>query len=140
VSCVCANLRMATRAVARLYDEALEPAGIRTTQFSILARVEADGPATLGRIAARLALDRTTLSRELGPLVERGLVTIVPGRDRRSRVVALTPDGETLLETARPRWRSAQRRVRDGLGLERSKALNAELRAVTTAVLRASYP
>src|SRR5215218_7029300 len=80
-SCVCHSLRMATRAIARLYDAALEPAGLRTTQFSILARLEADGPGSLTELGARLLLDRTTLARELAPLHARGLVHIERGAD-----------------------------------------------------------
>jgi DNA-binding MarR family transcriptional regulator len=130
---VCATLRMATRAVARLYDRALEPHGLRTTQYSILARLEVEGPATVGRLAARLAMDRTTLAREAAPLVEAGLVEEAPGQDRRSRVLALTPEGLARLESARPAWRDAQRQVRDELGYERVQGLLGELRALLTA-------
>ena len=70
--CVCATLRMATRAVARIYDRALEPHGLRTTEYSILARLEVEGPSAVGHLAARLAMDRTTLAREAEPLIQRG--------------------------------------------------------------------
>ena len=89
--CVCATLRMATRAVARVYDRALEPHGLRTTQYSILARLEVEGPAPVGFLAARIAMDRTTLAREAAPLVRAGLVDEEPGQDRRQRVLALAP-------------------------------------------------
>jgi DNA-binding MarR family transcriptional regulator len=125
--CVCATLRMATRATARLYDRALEPHALRTTQFSILARLEADGPGALSHLAARLLLDRSTLARELAPLERRGLVSIEPGRDRRQRIAALTKTGAALVEAARPAWRDAQRDVRARFGYERSKELVAEL-------------
>jgi DNA-binding MarR family transcriptional regulator len=128
--CVCATLRMATRAVARLYDRALEPHGLRTTQYSILARLEVEGPVAVGRLAARLAMDRTTLAREAAPLVEAGLVEEEPGADRRRRVLALTPEGLARLESARPAWRDAQRQVRDELGYERVQGLLGELRAL----------
>lgn len=139
VSCVCSNLRMATRAVTRIYDEALEPIGVRTTHFSILARVDDDGPSSLGRLADRLAMDRTTLSRELEPLVRAGLVGVAPGQDRRQRIVSLTAQGVATLEGAYPRWRKAQRAMGDGLGLSRSRRLNEELRAVVS-VARSSRP
>jgi DNA-binding MarR family transcriptional regulator len=128
--CVCATLRMATRAVARLYDRALEPHGLRTTQYSILARLEVEGPVAVGRLAARLAMDRTTLAREAAPLVEAGLVEEEPGPDRRRRVLALTPEGLSRLESARPAWRDAQRQVRDELGYVRVQGLLGELRAL----------
>jgi DNA-binding MarR family transcriptional regulator len=128
--CVCATLRMTTRAVARVYDRALEPHGLRTTQYSILARLEVEGPARIGHLAARLAMDRSTLSREAAPLVRAGLVAEEPGEDRRQRVLSLTPEGLARLEAARPAWRDAQRSVRDELGYDRVQELLGELRAL----------
>jgi len=128
--CVCATLRMATRAVARVYDGALRPHGIRTTQYSILARLEVEGPAPVGHLAALLAMDRSTLAREAEPLVSAGLVAERPGEDRRQRVLALTPAGLARLEEARPAWRDAQRQVRNELGYDRVQGLLGELRAL----------
>jgi DNA-binding MarR family transcriptional regulator len=132
--CVCATLRMATRAVARIYDEALAPYGLRTTQYSILARLEVEGPAPVSRLAARLVMDRSTLAREAAPLVRAGLIAEEPGPDRRQRLLSLTAQGLSRLETARPGWREAQRLVRDELGRERTDGLLGELRALVGAV------
>lgn len=132
--CVCATLRMATRAVARVYDGALEPHGLRTTQYSILSRLEAEGPAPVGRLAARLAMDRSTLAREAEPLLRRGLVEQASGEDRRRRVLAISAEGLARLEAARPAWRDAQRRVREELGYDRVQGLLGELRALLGAV------
>ena len=87
--CVCATLRMTTRAVARLYDQELAPHGLRTTQYSILARLEVEGPMSIGHLAARLAMDRTTLSREAAPLVRAGLGEEEAGEDRRRRMLTV---------------------------------------------------
>jgi DNA-binding MarR family transcriptional regulator len=118
---------MTTRAVTRLYDEALRPIGLRTTQFSILARLDADGPARLTQLARRLILDRTTLARELGSLERRGLVAVTPGEDRRTRIAALTEAGRARLDEAYPLWRIVQRDVRERFGRERVAALFGEL-------------
>ena len=125
---------MATRAVARIYDESLAPYGLRTTQYSILARLEVEGPAPLGRLAARLAMDRSTLAREAAPLVRAGLVAEEPGPDRRQRLLSLTDEGLSRLEAARPGWREAQRRVRDELGRERTEGLLGELHALVGSI------
>lgn len=132
--CVCATLRMATRAVARVYDQALESHGLRTTQYSILARLEVEGPAPVGYLAARLAMDRTTLAREAAPLIDAGLVERAAGEDRRRRVLGLTPEGFSRLEAARPAWRNAQRAVRGELGYDRTAGLLSELRSLLGAV------
>jgi DNA-binding MarR family transcriptional regulator len=131
VRCVCATARAAVRALTRTYDQALEPAGIRTSQLSIMARLLEEGPATISRLAARLAMDRTTLARELRPLEERGLVAVAVAADRRARRVELTPAGEAAVAAARPLWRDVQRRVRAELGADRVERLLADLRAAT---------
>ena len=128
---------MATRAVARIYDEALASYGLRTTQYSILARLEVEGPAPVGHLAARLVMDRSTLAREAAPLVEAGLVAETPGPDRRQRLLSLTDEGLSRLEAARSGWREAQRLVRDGLGRERTDGLLGELRALVGSVTAA---
>ena len=128
VACLCANLRMATRAITRRYDRSLAPFGIRTTQFSILARLVLDGPDTVSHLAARLVLDRTSLGRELQTLARHGLILLEPGVDRRERRASVTPDGEERYRAAYPAWRGTQRELRDELGDDRLPALVGELR------------
>jgi DNA-binding MarR family transcriptional regulator len=131
VVCVCATARMAARALTRVYDHALEPAGIRTSQFSILARLLEEGPLPLTRLAGRLAMDRTTLARDLRPLERRGLVAVSIGSDRRVRMADLTPAGRRLVDDVRPLWKQVQRDVRSELGADRVARLMDELRAAT---------
>jgi DNA-binding MarR family transcriptional regulator len=118
---------MTTRAVTRLYDDALRPVGLRTTQFSILARLDDEGPSPLTRLARRLLVDRTTLGRELDGLVSRGLVEIVAGPDRRTRIASLTEAGRARLGECYPLWRAVQRDVRERFGRDRVDALLGEL-------------
>jgi len=131
VICVCATARMAARSLTRIYDRALEPAGIRTTQFSVVARLLEEGPLPLTHLAGRLAMDRTTLARDLRPLERRGLVAISVGADRRVRMAALTPAGRRLVDEVRPLWKQVQRDVRAELGPDRVARLMDELRAAT---------
>jgi DNA-binding MarR family transcriptional regulator len=119
---------MATRVVVRHYDRALAPAGLKTSAYSILARIDREGAQTIGSLAASLAMDRTTLSREIAPLVERGLVEVRPGEcDRRQKVLALSPAGRALLKRARPLWSKAQADLADLFGPERTGGLMTEL-------------
>jgi len=131
VICVCATARMAARSLTRIYDRALEPAGIRTTQFSVLARLLEEGPLPLTHLAGRLAMDRTTLARDLRPLERRGLVAISVGTDRRVRMAELTPAGRRLVDEVRPLWKQVQRDVRAQLGPDHVARLMDELRAAT---------
>jgi DNA-binding MarR family transcriptional regulator len=129
VICVCATARMAARSLTRIYDRALEPAGVRTTQFSVLARLLEEGPLPLTHLAGRLAMDRTTLARDLRPLERRGLVAISVGADRRVRMAELTPAGRRLVDEVRPLWKQVQRDVRAQLGPDHVARLMDELRA-----------
>jgi DNA-binding MarR family transcriptional regulator len=131
VICVCATARMAARSLTRIYDRALEPAGIRTTQFSVLARLLEEGPLPLTHLAGRLAMDRTTLARDLRPLERRGLVAISVGADRRVRMAELTPAGSRLVDEVRPLWKQVQRDVRAQLGPDHVARLMDEMRAAT---------
>ena len=132
--CVCASLRMATRVVARHYDRALAPAGISTNAYSILVRLGRLGPLPLGALASALAMDRSTLSRELAPLEAAGFVeTATDPADRRRRVLSLSEAGRETVRKARPLWQEAQRTLEQHFGEARSAALVGELNALAGA-------
>jgi DNA-binding MarR family transcriptional regulator len=125
---------MATRVVARHYDRALAPVGLTAGSYSILARLDREGAQPLGSLAGSLAMDRTTLSREIAPLVERGLVGVRPGeRDRRQKVLSMTRSGRALVKRARPHWAEAQAELANAFGLERTDELIGELYELTGA-------
>ncbi len=63
--CCCLNLRKVTRAVTQYYDRYLEPAGLRATQFNLLAALFSTKGKTLTEIAESLVMDRTTLTATL---------------------------------------------------------------------------
>lgn len=114
--CACFSLRRAARMMAQLYDQALQPVGIKNTQFSLLAALSRHGPAPIVELAERMAMDRTTLTRNLRVLESRALVRRGPGPDGRTRSVSVTPAGRRLLRRAIPHWRRAQARVRESFG------------------------
>jgi DNA-binding MarR family transcriptional regulator len=118
-ACACGPLRSATRALTQLYDDAMAPAGLRVTQFSLLRTLARDGPLRISELANRLLLDRTALSRNLDPLVEHSYVEITPGHDARTRQAAMTKRGAAALRRATPHWERAQRRVAAQLGRQK---------------------
>jgi DNA-binding MarR family transcriptional regulator len=126
-ACTCGRLRRAARALTQLYDNAMAPAGLRITQFSLLRTVARDGKTRISDLAATLLLDRTALSRNLDPLLARGLLAVTPGRDARTREVALTTAGAKALKSAMPCWNRAQAAVARRLGGDRVDALIATL-------------
>lgn len=121
--CACANLRMASRAVTQFYDEALKPAGLRATQFTLLSALLQVEQIAITELAERLVMDRTTLTRNLEPLEQKKLIDIYPGEDRRTRLVNLTERGRQALAKATPLWQQAQSQVTQALGEDRSNTL-----------------
>ena len=118
-ACACANLRKAARVVTQAYDAALRPASLKATQFTMLATLSKRGDLPLTRLADALVMDRTTLTRNLKPLVRMGLVRIDHEEDQRVRRISLTDAGKDVLADALPLWRKAQSRTVKSLGRER---------------------
>jgi DNA-binding MarR family transcriptional regulator len=119
--CACSRFRRATRALTRLYDEALASAGLRVTQFSVLRTLERAGrPLSISDLAANVALDRSTMGRNLDVLRRLGLVGFAPdAEDGRSSAVMLTEAGRSAIARALPQWRKAQGEVRRLFGAAR---------------------
>jgi DNA-binding MarR family transcriptional regulator len=126
--CLGLSVRKTARVLARAYDEAFASLGLKSTQFPILAALHTMGPTGIGALAEALALDRTTMPRNLGPLERRGLIRSETGADRRIRTVMLTDAGEALLQEALPHWRNLQERLVTGMGGDRAEQLRAGLR------------
>lgn len=103
--CVFRRLRRTARALARRYDEALRPLGIKATQFTLLVAIEVGGRNSLSRLADDLGMERTTLLRNLEVLRREGLVALTSGAGPRSRRPVLTGGGRAKLAAALPIWR-----------------------------------
>lgn len=114
--CTGFNLRKAARAVSQYYDSVMRQSGLKGTQFSLLASLAGLGPVPINRFAQHMVMDRTTLSRNLKPLVGQGLIAVEQGEDRRARVVALTEDGIETLRRALPFWREAHTGMTSRMG------------------------
>jgi DNA-binding MarR family transcriptional regulator len=131
--CNCLALRQAARHVSQFYDQFLAPSGLRTTQYSILARLQRKGAMTINALAAELVTDRTTLGRNLLPLQRDGLIAIGPGQsDRRSKEVRLTGEGSARFRSALKGWREAQAQFETAFGVKRAKELRALLHEIAT--------
>jgi len=127
-ACAVMNLRQASRVVTAFFDEALRPSGLRATQLNILMAIEVGAPPTITGLADVLAMDRTTMTRNLQLLRGRGL--IAPAE------VALTAKGRRTAALAMPMWERAQSAVVEALGGERWSSLLGELAATKAAVRR----
>jgi DNA-binding MarR family transcriptional regulator len=131
-ACACANLRKAARVVTQVFDEALAPSGLRVTQFTLLVTSRLAGESTINELAERMAMDRTTLSRNLKVLVRSGLLQMRPGEDGRTRLVRITSAGEQAIEEAYPLWQQAQQETVGAIGEERHEALLGDVAQVVS--------
>ena len=130
-TCLCLHLQRAARAVARRFDAALRPLGLTNGQFSLLMSLNRPVAASIGEIAALLAMDRTTLTAALKPLERRGLVTVsVDDADKRSRRLTLTPAGRVLLIAAVPVWEKEHAAIEGLLPQAHPDRLRADLRSL----------
>jgi DNA-binding MarR family transcriptional regulator len=106
--CVCGALRMATRAVTQVYDDAMRPSGLRVTQYGLMMRIERLQPVSAAALEGSLHADQTTLARALKVLENDGLIRRVPNPDKRVKRIALTAAGRKRLAHARRLWTEAQ--------------------------------
>lgn len=114
--CAANHTRMAARTVTRAYDRALAPCGLKVTQFTILVALVQTSFDAITAMAEQLALERSSLSRNLRRLETQGLVRMQ--EEGRSRAIEITDAGESKLEEAYPLWRSAQAEIEDAVGRE----------------------
>jgi len=115
--CNCLALRQAARHISQLYDQHLAEVGLRATQYSILSKLGRLGAMPISKLAATMVMERTALSRAIGPLERDGLVKVGSGPDRRTRSVKLTTTGEARLKAAAVHWRRAQKEFEIAVGV-----------------------
>ncbi len=94
------------------------PVGLLSTQLPVLIVLGLHSPLAITRLANLLVMDRTTLTKNLKPLLARGLIRTTPYKDKRKTLLKLTAKGEEMLVKAYPLWRRAQSQIVDGLGNE----------------------
>ena len=130
--CNCLAVRQAARHITQFYDHFLAPSGLRTTQFSILAKLRRLGSITINALAAEMVMDRTTLGRNILPLERDGLIAVEQGsRDRRSKELRVTAAGEARFRAGMQGWVQAQRQFEKAFGAKRTTDMRDILHAVT---------
>lgn len=121
--CYCMNLRRATNAVTDFYDAMLRDLGVSVSQYSLLVNLERMETPSTSDLAAQVNLDRSTLVRNLKPLLERGLILDLAKEGARSHKFAVSEQGSVLLEKGKPLWEQAQETVKGFLTQEDAEML-----------------
>jgi len=133
-NCVCFNLRWVARAVTQFYDAEMRRHGIRPTQGTILASLNAKNTWSMAELSDWLGMERTTLLRNLRPLQRDGFVKIAGG-GRGNRVeLTITAKGRKQIEKLTPAWKSAQRAAVKTLGEKRWSAILTDLETAALAL------
>lgn len=123
--CTCFRVRRLARRITQIYDRVLVPTGLRVTQFTLLSMLAWKDGQTMGALADALDMERTTLTRNLKPLIEAGLVALVRSQfDARQREVRLTAAGRVRQIDAKALWRVAQNEVNRTIGDARVASLH----------------
>ena len=125
--CTCFRVRGAARRVTQIYSRHLAPTGLKISQFSLLGFVSAEGPVSIGRLSDLLATDRTTLTRNLNPLLKGGLVERATSGDKRRHELVATLAGRAMFKSALPLWAAAEQEVRTAMGAELTADLHGAL-------------
>ena len=130
-TCLCLNVRKMARVLTHHYETHLQAGDLRITQFSLLVAIALARAVPLTRLAEVLAMDRTTLARNLKPLERQHMVTVETStEDRRVRVITLTAQGIQKVNEALPLWKQAQAQMLSLLGPQQSQALLADTQIV----------
>lgn len=120
--CACTTLRELARRTTAIYDDVLEPVGLKITQYGVLARLDRLVHCNLGELAKACDLDVTSLSRALRPLIANGWVKSGRGKDDRTKRYELTAQGKQVLRKAFALWKKAQSRLHEIIAPEHIRA------------------
>ena len=101
----------------------LKDLGISVSQYFLLVNLARMETASTSELAERVNLDRSTLVRNLKPLLERGLILDFAREGARSHKFAVSEIGQALLEKGMPQWEHAQETVKSYLSQEDTETL-----------------
>lgn len=140
-TCSCGSLRKATRRISQLYDDVLEPCGLKLSQYQLIVHIERRKlPPTMTELAKDMVIDKSALAHSLKPLERDGLVEQMRDQvDGRTRRVVLTPAGRTKIAKAKRLWKQAQERFEKAYGVEKTAALNEALEAIISDDFAAAF-
>ena len=114
--CLNANLRKASRAILSMYMDEMRGSDLQGTQFTLLSTISGFGKVKITELASFMTMDQTTVTRNINVLKKGGYVGVVPGEDKRTRVVQLTAKGESAVHETYPMWLEAQTKLWEQLG------------------------
>jgi DNA-binding MarR family transcriptional regulator len=129
--CLGFTARLLSRVITGVYDDALAESGLKVSQFSLLSAVANEEDTRPTELANALAMDESTLSRNVGRMCARGWLRLEPGNDdRRSHQIAVTDKGMALLRQSYPAWQKVQSQLIERLGPDGVSALRSIVKKI----------
>jgi DNA-binding MarR family transcriptional regulator len=132
--CACSQVRRLARKLSAHYDSILSPEGLTITQYSLIVNIERAGQLSHSFLAEKVGMERTTLTRNLSPLIRAGWVAVAAGKDRRQHLLQLTATGKRKLMRSLPLWEQAQSEFLSRIGSQSLQQLRALLASAESAV------
>ena len=121
--CYLHRIRMISRTITRVYDNALKPMDLKVTQMNLLGVVTKLGPISPGEMCQKLQMGKSTLCRNVERLIKDGWINLIPGEDNRSHQLKITDKGKEIMTKASKLWKQAQATTQKILGKDASKAI-----------------
>ncbi len=114
--CLGFRLRLLDRVATRIFNQELQPLGIRHTQLTLLVALQKLGSSMPVRLGKWLSIEKSTLSRNLKLLKDCGFVTQADPQNPKSTALQITDAGASVLAVALPLWEQAQQKVAELFG------------------------
>ncbi|WP_323665348.1 MarR family winged helix-turn-helix transcriptional regulator [Aliarcobacter butzleri] len=106
--CHCTNMRQISRKITNIYDEFLKPSNLNVTQYSLLSNLKRVQPIKMNDFSKVVKLDRTTLVRNLKPLINLSLIEIKSIDKSKAQLLELSQKGIELQNEGYKYWQKAQ--------------------------------
>ena len=122
--CIAVRIRLLSRTISNIYDQAFRPLGVTIGQMNILVVAAKMGPMAPGDVARKLSMEKSTLSRNIERMRVQGWVNVEPGESGRTQLLSVSAKGRRLIVKALPLWRDAQAQTTSLLGQQGIRSIH----------------
>jgi len=122
--CLSVRLRLLNRMVNSIYDKAMRPYGVKSSQMNILVSIAYSGEITSKELCSKLQMDTSTFSRTLTRLRNNQWLTSEPSGEGKILNIRISQEGLNKIEEVFPAWEEAQKVATDLLGDTAVKAIS----------------
>ena len=122
--CLAGRVRLLSRTITAIHDDALRPLGLTAGQLNVLVFVAKLAPVAPKDLARRLNMEKSTVSRNVTRMADQGWLSVTEAESGRGQVLQLSAKGRRLVEKSVPLWSQAQECTTAMLGEKGAQALH----------------